>query len=744
MSILSGVTSNGNGSVSAAEPSNSAEAEKVLVGAPMTLSYRPQLPYWSWQQYNLGYAFAMMWMDIEAMLMHPHLSHVYDIYKAGIHHAEHKVVANSPEIQRFVEIMLRRFWERSLEQAQLHYDYGWDGFEVCYGLEKGYLTYSHIYEFSPFDCWALTKNNHYVGVKVQNVMDAAAGGGSLSLWGPHRWPAKALWLTHNRRFNRWYGRSAVIRAHRPWRRLAIKDAAEEVVDGAFYRFGYRGPVIRYPVKAYPKRGTSGETTDQTDFEASRENARQMAEQIKAGMSIALPGSRDAKGEYEWMLENMDPHNINLAPTLEYLKYLNSEIGFGIGVPPELTEAADVGSGWSGRKVPLLVFYTQMLKNARSMTWAFMRQILVPLVHWNFGPKGKFEVEVEVSMPKALDQQQQQQQPGEGTPPGGAPGAVPPGAGPPKPPAPPPGGQPKPPAPGGPPKSNGAMLATLPFDLWEVAPPPAEPIQPEFDWLSIVLNGSPHSLILGPTSSGKTTVAQVIAAAALKIGKILLIDPLWTPETWGGLPAATMSDDGSFAPIENTLLGLRDEANRRQAMVKKSHQQYERLTVIWDEVPNSVQQIDERKESKNKGLVGDLIRRLGNYGRHFNMHLVMLSQSRRVEAFGLSGSGDTLTNFSVIYLGTAATDRDPSLKGTDHPAVIDWLDRVYPFDMSQVRQAGEVDAQKILAENPDSIFKLPGLDSFGNKVENSDGEPLPAPSAMSDDEIRTELAKEGVS
>jgi hypothetical protein len=159
MSVLQIGNMNGTGNITVPQPHTPQEAEKLLTGQPaFTEGYRPTIPYWGMGDEFARQSIYLLNFDIPWMLMHSHVKLVYDQWKSAIDHAEFKIVANSPEVKRYVEIMLTRFWERSLTQVQSACDYGWGGYELCYGKEKGYLTYSHMWDFSPFDVHVLTRH----------------------------------------------------------------------------------------------------------------------------------------------------------------------------------------------------------------------------------------------------------------------------------------------------------------------------------------------------------------------------------------------------------------------------------------------------------------------------------------------------------------------------------------------------------------------------------------------------------
>jgi hypothetical protein len=421
------------------EPRNADEAARALTGKPLSLGYQPSsaLLYasgdpdgWLFNPYEI-------WIDIERMLTHPDVCQPYERYKSGISSVEFTVKARTEEEAKFAHVQLERLWHEALEQAQLCYDFGWCAYEIAYRWKGGKLNFDTLYPFHPLDSYAVTVRGQYVGCSVHGMglapvgvslplgkvndsveQGAGLGSGNFKLWGPGRWPAKGLWLTHNWRWHRWYGRTQLYSAWRPWKRLAGRDCAEEVTDGAFYRCAYRGPEVRYPPEDFQKG-----PNESINFDAARNAAREIGDNSKAGVSIALPNSRDKDGNFKWQV-NFAEHAFDVAPLAAREDQLHKQISRGVGVPPELLEASEVGSGWSGRMIPLLGFYDGQVKNARSLVKQFLIQVVLPLLRWNFGPGAWCEAEVQVVLPPGL-------QPKQGTPgAGGAPGAPPAEAAPP--------------------------------------------------------------------------------------------------------------------------------------------------------------------------------------------------------------------------------------------------------------------------------------------------------------------------
>lgn len=364
-----------------------------------------------------------MLTDAEAMLAHSRVSICLDYYKSGIAGAEFELEdASSPEVGAFGLTLLRRFWQHSREKAQATYDYGRGGYEVLYDVEDGRLVNTGLGRFFPLDCTVLTRKKQYVGVRVRNA-GRQERAGHLDLWGPQKVPAKGFWFAHHTRYSRFYGIPQLYPAWRPWRRLAGRDGAEEIVDGGVYRFAYMGPLVRYPLEDNMPRpnGGGGGVSYGKDGQPvnNRDKAREFGENAKAGVTVAMSSRRDDKNNYIWDVEWPD-HTLDPSALIAYTDNLEKAISLGIGVPPELLEASEVGSGYSGRAIPMEAFYVGQQSNAENLVTAWYEQIGEPLARWNYGPEAWFKLKVKPLLETKVRQQQAAQARPEGQQPGTAP------------------------------------------------------------------------------------------------------------------------------------------------------------------------------------------------------------------------------------------------------------------------------------------------------------------------------------
>lgn len=389
------------------------DLEELLIGEPLTQGYRSSLPLWLLEGSDwLPQMFLMR--DVELMNLHPMCFSVLEYFKGGLSGAEFegpsdptqpdappKPVSEQPEVADFVIEQCKRFWDRGVPGVQEGYIYGWVGCENMYHIENGLLCWDYLSQFCPRDSYLLTLDRNPVGVRVKNIRkdSEASSIGEVDLFlGTEDVPAKGLWYAHRPRWGNFYGQSQYLSAWRPWRRLAFKDGAEQVLDAAFYRFGFNGPVGRYPEEDMQSSAMLPGT--QLDSQGrprryARDVMRQICEWVKAGAAVGLPSTKyppEQGGDYKWSLD-FPTQSFAGDSILAYIKYLLDQICHGIGVPPELLTSAETGSGYSGRSIPLEAFIQGQQRIADAILHMFIVQVLRPLVRWNFGPQATFDVKV---------------------------------------------------------------------------------------------------------------------------------------------------------------------------------------------------------------------------------------------------------------------------------------------------------------------------------------------------------------
>ena len=447
-------TNNGNMNGAHAPDVNGENRVAELLQDDITVGYKPQLPLEGmWAGGGDGMPQVTLRRDLEFMQLHPIVGISLEYYKSGIAGAEFwggpiqdnpddekgKPISPNEKVSQFVLAHCERFWQRGIPMIQEDgYPYGWCPGEHIYKEASGYFVWSHLKTFHPNDGFVLTANHDPVGVRVKNVRDmpfVADGeqkskGGTIDLWlASEAIPAKGLWYAHRPRFSNHYGRSQLTGAWLPWRMLGWRDGIDQIINAAVYRAGYKGPVVRHPQES-SQTADSGVPGTQLDGRGmprrdARDVARQMGEYAKAGATFTMPSTKypaTQGGDYKWSLE-WPEHVMDVTPLIEAAKWCEARIMLGIGVPPELVQASETGSGYSGRSVPREAFLDGQQKVADALLQMFVEQVLRPLVLWNFGDI-PFNVQVKSLLKTQAADKQGEEEKGQQKP-GGMPGQQPP-------------------------------------------------------------------------------------------------------------------------------------------------------------------------------------------------------------------------------------------------------------------------------------------------------------------------------
>lgn len=366
----------------------------------LTTGYKPSLPIDGMFGQD-GLPITAWRRDIEFMLRHPVVRQALGYFNGGVAGAEFwggpnpddpedekglPVCQQDDKIGRYIKEQCERFWDRGVPGLQRANEYGWIGAEQMYDTSGEVLKWDGLKTFSPSDTYLLTQDFKPVGVRIKNVASAPK---PVDLWmAGVNVPAKGLWYANQPRYDAFYGQSQLTGAWRPWRRAAWKDGAESVLDTACYRFGIGWVIGRYPNEDMqgPNPGAPNTTPDSqgNPRRFGRDIIRQIVEQAKAGAGIGLPSTKDAQGNYKWDIQWPVTTMVGLENLVAYLDHLYDQITQGIGVPPELLEASETGSGYSGRRIPLEAFLANQQQIADALLRLFINQVLKPMVRYNFG------------------------------------------------------------------------------------------------------------------------------------------------------------------------------------------------------------------------------------------------------------------------------------------------------------------------------------------------------------------------
>lgn len=360
-------------------------AVEAVLGLPVAEAYRPTLPVWSLRaQAVLGWEF---FQDVEVMRLHPAVAMPLNWVMAPLRMAEWDMKANNLEAARLAGEILLWFWNGPLSRIQQEGNYyGWSAGEIVYERQEGYLRPSKMLHMSSRDVVPIVDEKTRRGRGIQ--VTGNIGGMARLFAFRDNIPNKGFWYTHGRRFEGYFGDSQLRPSWKPWRRLAGIDGNEETTDLACYRFGTGIVKVFHPegmytgtVSSVPSWGINGKVSN-SDI------ARQISEGMKAGAGIALSSEKypqQSGGGLKWDVV-VEPFSTNIEQLIAQKRELEIDCAKAIGVPPEVIQAAETGSGYSGRAIPLQGFLVSQQTKLNDMTEQVMDQIVAPLLKWNLGPE----------------------------------------------------------------------------------------------------------------------------------------------------------------------------------------------------------------------------------------------------------------------------------------------------------------------------------------------------------------------
>ena len=395
--------------------------EDKLLGKPKTANYRPAVsigvPAWAaptgWGYFSLGI--------VDEMRKDWQVSQALAFKQAPLYTAEFEFKASSPEVQRYAEETVDRFWNKSLGYALECMPFGYSTAEPLYKDEGGVIKFDVLKPVHPRDAepWVNEGTLAYVKVQTHGQMagnDEGAGGKIVLEAARRNVPAKGYWNVFEPKYVPWYGRPVLMPSWWPWRIKVMPDGAMESAFKAFYKHAFMGMVVRHPDETYQDE-LNGPNLSAQDY------ARQMGEQIKAGANIALSSRRDESGNYAWTIEQYGGKaEGEFQHLMEYPDWLDRLIVRGMGIPDEIISHDGNTGGYSRSNISWLAFIIMEEEVLNHQVHTFKDQILDPLIRLNYGAGAWCQIK-----PKPLLMQQvQDAAQGSQQPPGQAQGAQLPG------------------------------------------------------------------------------------------------------------------------------------------------------------------------------------------------------------------------------------------------------------------------------------------------------------------------------
>jgi hypothetical protein len=292
--------------------------------------------------------------------------------------AEVEVHSPSEQVARFVKHAWDHLWRTTahvLLKAKL---YGFLPLEVRYRVEQGgefdgAIVLDRVQDHHPRDARILLRGGEVAGFLLYpNSLDQ------------RRIPAPlGIVCTFDSEFGNPYGCSLLERAYAPWHEKWMHGGAKKLLRLRMLKDAYIGDIFWYPPDRQMQLA-SGETISWRDV------AREMAEARQSGGAMTLPLMYNRDGHK--LVDYTPPRDVGRATGIfDWTRSLDTEIWKALEVPPEIIEASRVGSGWSGRSVPLVIALSAVQLEFAELVRCVDRDLLGPLVQMNFGAGVRYEL-----------------------------------------------------------------------------------------------------------------------------------------------------------------------------------------------------------------------------------------------------------------------------------------------------------------------------------------------------------------
>ena len=213
-----------------------------------------------------------------------------------------------------------------------------------------------------------------------------------------------------------------------------------------------------------------------------------------------------------------------------------------------------------------------------------------------------------------------------------------------------------------------------------------------DWWIPLIYQITHLFIVGGTNAGKTFTCKAILDGRIAAGHtIVIIDPhaRKNRDKWGKWAEHCVGFGRNFTEIQSMLLALLQEMAERYDMDTNPVP----VTVVIDETPAIVAKCPAWRS---------FITEWAFEARKTDLHLVVLTQSDRVESLGIQGKGDVRDSLSFLRLGA----------------------KVQHADISMMRRGGSFQSQEI-ENNAEKAIELEDISNIPAVEWNADSFWLPA-------------------
>lgn len=339
-------------------------------------------------------------VDIPRMIDDPLIQFGIRLLISPLRKAKIIVKCDDQDAALFIDATVKKFWQEAMPSiADDYFTWGYAAYLPAYQRNDEDGTYKfdggrsvwnkeaipHIYKEGTNAC-------EFAGLELVGQSDIA---GELVK------PPFSFWFGgQEKRSGVLYDHSRLRFAFDPYMEKETRGGIKDRRRLFHVKMGIPTTIVYHPP------GRSDPADPNSDL--NKDIAYEISEKIASGNVITMPDTRtpDDKGEPRWRVQVLE----TAKPGFDFEQVMDYEdklILLGLGIPREIFEAADTGSGYSGRAIPMDTFLGMSDQIVGLLVKAMDAFIIRHLVDHNYGPELKYELQVE-PLAKSVSQQDQPQ------------------------------------------------------------------------------------------------------------------------------------------------------------------------------------------------------------------------------------------------------------------------------------------------------------------------------------------------
>lgn len=315
-----------------------------------------------------------LWTARMMLTSDPIVNFSLNIRNAALMAAEVVVTAKNPRVQEWVQKQWDYLWDQQRPKLISAKKWGFAALQPLYKEDdNGLMLLKGLKDFAPEDCRALERRNSVIGCRVK---------------GTEVFFPQSLWLSFGAEFGGAYGTAVTRRQYPAWYEKWMERGAKRLQQLRMIKDAYIGDIFWYPPGMLIEL-PNGQKLSWKDV------MREIGENRYSGGALTLPRLLNNDGKE--LTGYQPPATVPGATEIfNWVETCDDNILRGADIPSEVVQAADTGSGFSGRSIPFLVLLSVCTAELVEIVQQVDERILRPVAWLNFGGDPEYEIK-----PKSL-------------------------------------------------------------------------------------------------------------------------------------------------------------------------------------------------------------------------------------------------------------------------------------------------------------------------------------------------------